>query len=90
MRPATSLIGASSGSPGEDTVEAVARHFRTAIIRNHAEVHIVDRLALDPAIAAARSLANLARKMHVGHVNAYAAYVLLAMLAVLLLGVGIF
>jgi len=74
----------------EDTVEAVARHFRTAIIRNHAEVHIVDRLALDPAIAAARSLANLARKMHVGHVNAYAAYVLLAMLAVLLLGVGIF
>lgn len=30
---------------GEDSIEAVARHFRTAIRRNHAEVHIVDRLA---------------------------------------------
>ena len=74
----------------EDNIEAVARHFRTAIIRNHAEVHIVDRLALDPAIAAARFFANLARRMHVGHVNAYAAYVLIATLLVLLLGAGIF
>jgi hydrogenase-4 component B len=75
---------------GEDNVEAVARHFRTAIKRNHAEVHIVDRLVLDPSIAGMRRIANIVRKMHVGHVNAYAAYVLLALLIVLLIGTGIF
>jgi hydrogenase-4 component B len=75
---------------GEDSVEAVAQHFRTAIRRNHAEVHIVDRLVLDPSIASMRRLASIARKMHVGHVNAYAAYVLLAMLVVLVIGAGIF
>ena len=31
---------------GEDNVEAVARHFRTAIVRNNTEAHIVDRLVL--------------------------------------------
>jgi hypothetical protein len=36
---------------GEDSVEAVAKHFRAAIKRNRTEVHIVDRLALDPLIA---------------------------------------
>jgi len=70
----------------EDSIEAVARHFRTAIKRNHSEVHIVDRLALEPTIAGARYLASIVRKMHVGHVNAYAAYVLVVTLAVLLLG----
>lgn len=74
----------------EDSVEAVAQHFRTAIKRNHAEAHTVDRLVLDPSIASMRQLANVARKMHVGHVNAYAAYVLLAMLLVLVIGAGIF
>jgi hydrogenase-4 component B len=75
---------------GEDNVEAVARHFRTAITRNHEEVHIIDRFVLDPPVAALRALANIVRRMHVGHVNAYAAYVLLAMLFVLIIGVGIF
>jgi hydrogenase-4 component B len=75
---------------GEDSVEAVARHFRTAIRRNHAEVHIIDRLVLDPPMAVLRPLANFARKMHVGHVNAYAAYVLVAMVLVLVISVGIF
>jgi hydrogenase-4 component B len=70
----------------EDSIEAVARHFRTAIKRNRSEVHIVDRLALDPAVAAAWYLASIARKMHVGNVNAYAAYVLVVTLAVLLVG----
>ena len=74
---------------GEDNVEAVAQHFRTAIKRNHTDVHIVDRLILDPSIAAISRLANLAQKMHVGNVNAYAAYVLLAMLVVLVIGVGL-
>ena len=35
---------------GEDSVEAVAQHFRTAIKRNRTEVHIVDRLVLDPSM----------------------------------------
>jgi hydrogenase-4 component B len=75
---------------GEDSVQAVAQHFRTAIRRNHAESHIVDRLVLDPSIALMRWLASFARKMHVGHVNAYAAYVLLALLLVLVIGAVIF
>ncbi len=75
---------------GEDNVEAVARHFRTAIVRNHAEVHIVDRLVLEPPVTALWRLADIARKMHVGNVNAYAAYVLLTMLFVLVLGAGAF
>jgi hydrogenase-4 component B len=75
---------------GEDSVEAVALHFRAAIKRNHAEKHIVDRLALDPLVRFVQQLASVVRKMHVGHVNAYAAYVLLAMLFVLILGAGVF
>jgi hydrogenase-4 component B len=79
-----------SPAAGEDNVEAVARHFRTAIRRNHAEVHIIDRLVLDPRLIGLRWLASIVRRMHVGHVNAYAAYVLLAMLFVLIIGAGIF
>ncbi len=73
----------------EDSTEAVAQHFRTAIRREHTEVHIVDRLVLGPPVHALRRLAAIVRKMHVGHVNAYAAYVLLTMLLVLLIGAGI-
>jgi hydrogenase-4 component B len=75
---------------GEDSVEAVAEHFRTAIKRNRTEVHIVDRLVLDPLIASLGRAAAIARKMHVGHVNAYAAYVLLTMLSVLIVGAVLF
>jgi hydrogenase-4 component B len=75
---------------GEDSVDAVARHFRTAIRRNHTEVHVVDRFVLDPPVRGLQNLAAIARKMHVGHVNAYAAYVLLALLFVLIIGTGIF
>jgi hypothetical protein len=77
-------------SAGEDSVEAVARHFRMAITRNQTDVHIVDRFVLEPPLVALRSMANVVRKMHVGHVNAYAAYVLLALLLVLVIGVGLF
>jgi hydrogenase-4 component B len=75
---------------GEDNVEAVARHFRTAIRREYTEVHIVDRLVLEPPVAALQRLAGLARKMHVGNVNAYAAYVLVILLIVMIIGAGIF
>jgi hydrogenase-4 component B len=74
----------------EDSTEAVARHFRTAIRRNHTEIPIVDRLVLGPPIHALRSVADVVRKMHSGHVNAYAAYVLITLLLVLIVGAGLF
>jgi hydrogenase-4 component B len=74
---------------GEDSTEAVAQHFRTAIRREYSEIHIIDRWVLQPPIRGLGSLAQLARRMHVGNVNAYAAYVLLAMLLVLVLGAGV-
>ena len=70
----------------EDSTEAVAQHFRTAIRREYTEVHIVDRLVLGPPVRALRRLADIVRKMHVGHVNVYAAYVLVTLLLVLILG----
>jgi hydrogenase-4 component B len=74
----------------EESTEAVASHFRTAIKREYTEVHIIDRFVLQPPIDIVRSLAMLARKMQVGHVNAYAAYVLIAILVVLIAGAGVF
>jgi hydrogenase-4 component B len=71
-----------------DNTEAVARHFRTAIRREYTEIHIVDRLVLGPPVDALRGAAKIVRRMHVGNVNAYAAYVLLALLLVLIVGVG--
>jgi hydrogenase-4 component B len=73
-------------SASEDDVEAVARHFRTAITRNRTEIHIVDRYIFDPTVDSLRGLAGIVRRMHVGHVNAYAMYILLTMLLVLLIG----
>ena len=73
----------------EESTEAVAVHFRTAIRREYTEVHIIDRFILQPPIEMLRNLAAFARRMHVGHVNAYAAYVLLAMLVVLIIGVAL-
>jgi hypothetical protein len=75
---------------GEDSVEAVAKHFRTTIKRNRTEVHIVDRLALDPLIACMGRAAAIVREMHVGNVNAYAAYLLMTILFVLIVGAGLF
>jgi hypothetical protein len=68
----------------------VARHFRTAIRRDHTDVHIVDRLVLGPPIHALRSVADVVRKTHVGHVNAYAAYVLITHLLVLIVESDLF
>ena len=74
----------------EESTEAVAVHFRTAIRREYTEVHIIDRFVLQPPIDILCNLAAFARRMHVGHVNAYAAYVLVAMLIVLIVGIGLF
>jgi hydrogenase-4 component B len=76
-------------SASEDSTEAVATHFRTAIRREYTEVHIIDRFVLQPPVHALSVTASFARRMHVGHVNAYAAYVLIAILLVLIVGVAI-
>jgi len=70
----------------EDTRAAVEHHFRTAIRRNRDEVHIVDRALFQPARRAALGLARGLAGMHHGRINAYVAYVLLALLAALALG----
>jgi hydrogenase-4 component B len=74
----------------EESTEAVAVHFRTAIKREYTQVHVIDRFVLQPPISLLSTLADFARRMHVGHVNAYAAYVLLAMLIVLVVGITLF
>jgi len=76
-------------SASEESTEAVATHFRTAIRREYTEAHIIDRFVLQPPIHALRDIAAFARRMHVGNVNAYAAYVLLAILFVLIVGVAL-
>jgi len=73
----------------EDSTEAVARHFRTAIKRSYSEVPLVDRLVLGPPVSALRRVADVVRRMHVGHVNAYAAYVLVTLLLVLIAGIAL-
>ena len=75
-------------STPEDSTEAVAQHFRTAIRREYTEAPIVDRFVLEPPVIALRSIADIVRRMHVGHVNAYAAYLLLALLFTLIVGIG--
>lgn len=70
----------------EDDTEAVARNFRAAIRREYTDVHIVDRLFLGPPVRGLRRIADPVRKMHVGHVNAYAAYILFTLLVVLIVG----
>jgi hydrogenase-4 component B len=69
----------------EDTRETVEQHFRTAIRRARAEVHIVDRSVVRPARDAAMALARGLAVMHHGRINAYVAYVLAALLAAVLL-----
>lgn len=69
----------------EDTRETVAEHFRTAIRREKERVHLVDKLALLPIRTSAFWFARGLAAMHHGRINAYAAYVLLAALAALVM-----
>ncbi|HTX22575.1 MAG TPA: proton-conducting transporter membrane subunit [Candidatus Aquilonibacter sp.] len=73
-----------------DTRETVAQHFRTAIRRERVAVHIVDRLAIQPAKNVVWGLSHALAVMHHGRINAYAAYVLLALLVALLLSLFLY
>ncbi|MGH7975052.1 MAG: hypothetical protein ACREC8_00160, partial [Limisphaerales bacterium] len=68
----------------EDTRETVAQHFRTAIRREKARVHPVDKLVFQPVQSAALWFAGCLAAMHHGKFNAYATYTLLALLTVLI------
>jgi hydrogenase-4 component B len=70
----------------EDTRATMAGHFRTAIRRERAEVHIVDRFVLQPARALTLEIARFSARMHRGRIIAYTAYVLLTLLIVLPIG----
>jgi hydrogenase-4 component B len=69
----------------EDTSETVAEHFRMAIRRERAAVHVMDRLVIDPTRNATMVLARGLAAMHHGRINAYAAYVLLSLVATLII-----
>ena len=73
----------------EDSTEAVAAHFRTAVRRVVSDTHLTERLFLNPLVAVIRGLANALRAMHHGPVNAYTAYVLIALLVTLAVGLGL-
>jgi Proton-conducting membrane transporter len=64
----------------------LAEHFRMAIRRERSVVHIMDRFAAGPAKNAAMGLARGLAAMHHGRINAYVAYVLLALLLALAVG----
>ncbi|MGO9016104.1 MAG: proton-conducting transporter membrane subunit [Dissulfurispiraceae bacterium] len=70
----------------EDTKETVAEHFRSEILREREEVHIVERLVLLPVKRAVIGLANDFAEMHHGRINAYISYALVSLLIVLILG----
>lgn len=67
----------------EDTREAVAQHFRTAIRREVSETHVTDRLVLGPVRRLALGIARTVARLHHGRINAYLAYLLLTLLLAL-------
>ena len=70
----------------EETKSAVAEHFRVAIEKQRRETHIVERLILQPLVTILRKMAGLIGSMHVGSVNIYAAYVLIGLVLLLVIG----
>jgi hydrogenase-4 component B len=67
----------------EDSRQTVGEHFRTAIRREKRRDYLGDKVILRPVKSAALWIANKLAAMHHGRVNAYACYVLLALLVVL-------
>jgi hydrogenase-4 component B len=72
-----------------DTRETVAEHFRVAMHRERLAVHAVDRVLLAPVGNAAAALARALASMHHGRINAYAGYVLAALLIALAVGLAL-
>lgn len=72
-----------------DTRETVAEHFRMAVRRERLAVHAVDRVLLAPVGNATAALARALASMHHGRINAYAGYVLAALLIALAAGLAL-
>ncbi|VAW41683.1 Hydrogenase-4 component B [hydrothermal vent metagenome] len=68
------------------TREAVAEHFRTAITKERREVHITERLILQPVVSMLRGVSGRIAKMHSGSVNIYAMYVIITLILLLIGG----
>ncbi len=68
------------------TREAVAEHFRTAITKERREVHITERLILQPVVSMLRTVSGRIAKMHSGSVNTYAMYVIITLILLLIGG----
>ena len=71
--------------PVHNARETIHQHFLSAIKKEQKEPHLLDRLFGRPVILGSRYLANRFGRMHSGRVNMYAAYVLAALLIVLLI-----
>ncbi len=67
--------------------ETIHEHFRSAIKKERKDPHFLDRMFGRPVILGGRYIANRLGRMHSGRVNAYAAYVMTALLLVLLVQV---
>ncbi len=67
----------------EDSRQTVGEHFRTAIRREKRRDFLADKMVLFPVKSASFWLARRLAAMHHGRVNAYACYVLLALLVAL-------
>jgi hydrogenase-4 component B len=68
----------------EDTRETVAEHFHMAIRREKARAHPADRLVFRPIDTALSAFARVLAAMHHGRINAYVAYVLIALIVALI------
>ncbi len=68
-----------------DVKQTIHQHFRSAIKKEQKEPHLLDYLFGRPIIKGAKYLANRLGRMHSGRVNAYAAYVVISLLLVLLI-----
>lgn len=70
----------------EDSSEMVGQHFRMAIRRRVREIHVLDRWFYRPIHAISTRIAAALAGMHHGRLNAYVAYVLVALVVVLVFG----
>ncbi len=70
---------------GENTRESVSGHFRTAIKNQRQETYILDSLVVQPILRGCRWLSVLVARIHSARVNAYAGYILVSLLLVLVI-----
>ncbi len=73
----------------EGTEATVAQHFRVAIRRTTEPSHLVDKLVLQTLGNVLMGIARLLARMHHGKVNAYVAYVLGALVVLLILSLAL-